>query len=156
MASNVGTIVNWMYNAADKPNDIYWQRMHIDAELLCELTLQNTIRGDSRVYYCLKSVCLYAIDISQMIQTNLSSGRIRRIRRTETPASKYNLQLDIKATPNRPEPAFAQFREIRLTADSAENKKWYDGVHYEKINKDKKNRDFVAKHCRPYKPTGWD
>ena len=152
----MASIVSWMFNAADKPEDVYWKQMHIEAELLCELTLQGTIRGGSKAYYCYESVNLYAIDISQMIQTNLSTGKMRKIRRMETSASRYNLQFDIRTMPKRPEPAFAQFREVRLTADSKENKKWHDGIHYEKISNGKKNRDFVAKHCRPYKPTGWD
>ena len=76
----MASIVNWMYNAADKPDDVYWKRMHIEAEMLCELTLQSTIRGGSKTYYCFKSICPYAIDITEMIQTNLSSGKTRAIR----------------------------------------------------------------------------
>lgn len=151
----MASIVNWMYNAADKPDNIHWERMHIGAELLCELTLQSTIRGNSKTFYCFKSICIYAIDITEMTQTNLSSGRTRKIRRLEIPVWKRSLHFDLETTVDKPEPAFGRFREQRLTASSAENKKWYDGIHYGKSSKDK-NRDFVAKHSRPYRAAEWD
>ena len=154
MASNVGTIVNWMFNAADKPNDIYWKRMDINAELLCELSLQSTIRGDSRVYFCFKSISLYAIDFTRMTQTNLTSGRVRGICRTITPPPKHDLRFDVETVVSTPMPAFVQFKERQFVTDSRENKLWYDGIHYDKApSEKKKKRDFVAKHCEPYAST---
>ena len=144
----MASIVSWMYNAADKPDDVYWKRMHIKAEMLCELTLQSTIRGGSKTY-CFKSICLYAIDITETIQTNLSSGRTRKIRRQEIPVWRRSLNFDIKTVVDKPEPAFGQFREHRLTSSSIEDKEWYDGVHYGKSSNER-TRDFVAKHCRRY------
>ena len=145
----MASIVSWMHNAADNPDDVYWKRMHIEAEMLCELTLQSTIRGGSKTYYCFKSICLYAIDITEMVQTNLNSGKTRVIRRHEASLRKRGLTFDIKTAVDTPEPAFRQFREARLTSSSVENKEWYDGVHYGKC-RNERTRDFVAKHCKPY------
>ena len=155
MAPHVGTIVSWMFNAADKPGDVVWQRMNIGAELLCESTLQGTIRGCSKIFYCFESICIYAIDITEMTQTNLSTGKVRSVRRAETLASRFTLKFGLTANDKTPELACHGFRERRLTYDPNENRFWKEGIFggneetYGRCARDRR-RDFVQKHCHPY------
>ena len=155
MAPNVGIIVSWMFNAADKPGDVVWQRMGIGAELLCESTLQGTIRGCSKIFYCFESICIYAIDITEMTQTNLSTGKVRSVRRAETPASKFTLRFGLIADDKTPELAHHEFQERRVTRDPDEDREWKDGIFggseesYGRCARGRR-RDFVEKHCNPY------
>ena len=87
------SMVKWTFNAANADNDTWWKDMSLDAQLLCERYLQSCHRGNSKIYVTHRRI-MYAIDLMAMTQQNLSTGKMRQIRRSETtftPSSKPRL-----------------------------------------------------------------
>jgi hypothetical protein len=120
----MSSLVKWMFNAAKQTEEVWWKEMTIEAQILCEQHLQSTHRGNSKIHFCHKQV-LYSIDLSSMIQQNLTTGRLRPIRRSESQFIRSERQsspmLDIPAPPDI---AHVSFREVSLCRNREEENKW--------------------------------
>ena len=121
-------MVKWTFNAANAVDDTWWQDMSIGAQLLCEHYLQSCHHGNSKVYFNHRKI-MYVIDLVTMTQQNLSTGKLRQIRRSEaplTPSSKprplANHCVELCHITNR------NFREIDAFRRFDEDKKWVVGV----------------------------
>ena len=103
--------VSWLFDAAKRIDDLWWQDMSVGAQLLCEHCLQSSKCGDGRVYFCHRNV-LYTVGLVAMTQRNLSTGRIRRIKRVEEPFSfpKHRVPL-IRTSPDACHVVDIGFRE---------------------------------------------
>jgi hypothetical protein len=114
-----------MFNAAKQADDIWWKDMTLEAQVLCERHLQSTHRGNSKIHFCHQQV-LYSIDLSVMTQQNLTTGRLRTIRRLEVQFIRSERQeQSMLEVPAPPDTAHASFREVGLSRDSREdNRKW--------------------------------
>ena len=133
-------MVRWMFNAANRAGDI----MGIGAQFLCERYLQSSHHGDSKVYFVHKEA-LYVIDLVQMSQRNLSTGRLRQIRRVEEyimlPKRPTSSSHSPPETCLTVEPGF---REGAPFGDILEDNKWRHGI----IETDQKQRGFRREHSR--------
>ena len=104
--------IRWLYDAASCLNDLWWRDMAVGVQLLCERRLQSSKCGDSKVYYSYRNV-LYVADLVTMTQLNLSTGRLRRIRRMEEPfAIEQHRISSIRFSPDPHQEADNGFREI--------------------------------------------
>ena len=121
-------LVKWTFNAANRVEDVWWKEMSIEAQILCEELLQTTHRGDSKVYFCHKRA-LYAIDLVKMTQQNLSTGRVRRIRRIEEMFNRPRRQLSpLREIPEACRAADYSFREADPFRDHLEDDRWRHSI----------------------------
>ena len=122
------SMVKWTFNAANAENDTWWKDMSVDAQLLCERYLQSCHRGNSKIYVNHRKI-MYAIDLMAMTQQNLSTGKMRQIRRSETtftPSSKPRLPAGACSEPCSI--AEHSLREIEAFRRFDEDDKWVYGV----------------------------
>ena len=104
--------IRWLYDAASCLNDLWWRDMAVGIQLLCERKLQSSKCGDSKVYYSHRNV-LYVADLVTMTQLNLSTGRLRRIRRVEESfAIEQHRVSFIRFSPDAHHEADNGFREV--------------------------------------------
>jgi hypothetical protein len=114
-----------MFNAGKTTDEIWWKDMSVDVQVLCERHLQSTHKGDSKIHFCHQQV-IYSIDLSIMTQQNLTTGRLRTIRRSEVQFVRSGRQEQpLQEVPAPPDLAHASFRELGLSRDSREDhRKW--------------------------------
>ena len=121
-------VVKWIFNAADRVDDIWWKEMGIGAQMMCEHYLQASHHGDSKIYFCHKRA-IYVIDLVKMTQQNLSTGRLRHIRRIEelfVPPSQSSPSL--RSLPEACHTADHSFREEDPFRDRLQDDKWKRGI----------------------------
>ena len=79
-------LIRWQFDSCDfDPQEAYdrwWEDMHIESQLLCERAMRHCGRGGSLIFFWRDNKILYKIDLVEMIQQNLISGKVRPIRRT--------------------------------------------------------------------------
>ena len=104
--------IRWLFDAASSLNDLWWKDMAVGIQLLCERKLQDSRCGDSKVYYSHRNA-LYVADLVTMTQLNLSTGRLRRIRRVEESFTMAQHRVSfIRFSPDAHHEADNGFREI--------------------------------------------
>ena len=121
-------MVKWIFNAANRVDDVWWKEMGISAQLLCEHYLQSSHHGDSKIYFVHKRA-LYVIDLVKMTQQNLSTGKLRQIRRVEESIVLPSQPSSSSSSP--PEAchtAESGFREEDPFRDHLEDDKWQRGI----------------------------
>ena len=122
------SMVKWTFNAANAENDTWWKDMSVDAQLLCERYLQSCHRGNCKIYVNHRKI-MYAIDLITMTQQNMSTGKMRQIRRSETtftPPRQSRHPIAICSEPC----GIAEhcFREIEAFRRFDEDEKWATGI----------------------------
>jgi hypothetical protein len=116
-------LVKWTFNAANRVEDVWWKEMVIGAQLLCEHYLQASHHGDSKIYFNHERT-LYVIDLVKMTQQNLSTGRLRHIRRVEEPFVPPSQSLPfLRSLPEACHTADNSFRERDPFRDRLEDDK---------------------------------
>ena len=122
------SMVKWTFNAANAVDDIWWQDMSIGAQLLCEHYLQSCHHGNSKVYFNHRKI-MYVIDLVTMTQQNLSTGKLRQIRRSEAPFTSSSRPIPLAGACSEPcRIANHNFREIEAFRRFDEDDKWVFGV----------------------------
>ena len=113
--------------------------MGIGAQLLCERYLQSCHHGDSRIYFCHQKA-LYVVDTVNMTQQNLSTGKLRQIKRLEEPFVLPNQPLlSSRHLPEACHIAEYDFREVNPFKNVAEDDKWKRGI-FDTDEKQRKHR----------------
>ena len=122
------SMVKWTFNAANTVNDTWWKDMSIGAQLLCEQYLQSCHHGNSKIYFNHRRI-MYVIDLVTMTQQNLSTGKLRQIRRSEEPYTPPSRPIPLAgACPEPCRSAEQNFREIEAFRRFDEDDKWVYGM----------------------------
>ena len=66
----MASLVKWMFNAANRTDDVWWKEMRIETQVLCEKFLQSTHRGGSHIYFCYADQRIYSVDKTNMTQND--------------------------------------------------------------------------------------
>jgi hypothetical protein len=121
----MSSLIRWMFNAGKTTDEIWWKDMSVDVQVLCERHLQSTHKGDSKIHFCRQQV-VYSIDMSVMTQQNLTTGRLRTIKRSEMQFIRSGRQEQPwQEVPAPPDSAHGSFREPAFCRDSKEDhRKW--------------------------------
>jgi hypothetical protein len=122
------SMVRWTFNAANTVSDTWWKDMSIGAQLLCEHYLQSCHHGGSKIYFKHRKV-MYVIDLVTMTQQNLSTGKLRQVRRSETTFTPPTGAIHPAGASSEPcHTAEHNFREIEAFRRFDEDDKWVLGV----------------------------